>query len=104
MIGERKRYTLAAAKARGIKLGNQRQAYQSGEGGPTGPSLTPAHRALHRGRPHVEQCDRSRSQRAASRRRMVVDGFRCRLAAPDVASALPPLLPDRNSTPGDCFV
>jgi hypothetical protein len=65
-------------------------------------------------RPHIERCieaGRTSSSAiaadlnaAASRHRMVVDGFRCRLAVPAGASALPALPPDRPSTPGLLFL
>jgi hypothetical protein len=59
---------LAAAKARGIKLGNPKQTeINRAKATEQAQSLAPAHRALHRGWPHVEQCDRSRSQRARHR-------------------------------------
>jgi len=40
---------------------------QSGEGGRAGSGAAPAHRALHQGWPHIEQCHRNRSQRARHR-------------------------------------
>src|SRR5262245_62149549 len=40
---------------------------QSGEGGRAGAGAAPAHRALHQGWPHIEQCHRNRSQRARHR-------------------------------------
>jgi DNA invertase Pin-like site-specific DNA recombinase len=68
MIGERTRHALAADKARGIKLANPKQAeINRAKAAEQAQSLAPAHRALHRGWPHVEQCDRSRSQRARHR-------------------------------------
>jgi DNA invertase Pin-like site-specific DNA recombinase len=48
MIGERIRQALAAARARGTKLGNLKAGRdQPGKGGRAGSSLAPAHRALH---------------------------------------------------------
>src|SRR5215471_7128250 len=53
----------ARDQARQSKAGRD----QPGEGGRASSSLAPAHRALHRGWPHVEQCDSSLSQRARHR-------------------------------------
>ena len=69
MIGERTRPPLAAAKARGVKLGNPEQAKINRA------KAAARARALHQGWPRIEQCHRNRSQRARHRdtewRRMV---------------------------------
>jgi hypothetical protein len=53
MIGERTRHGLAAAKARGVKLGNPEQAkIDRVEGAARAQAL----------RPHIEQCHRNRSE------------------------------------------
>src|SRR5262245_4280754 len=65
MIGERTRHALAAAKARGIRLGNPEQAKINRAKAAAGSGAAPpAHRALHQGWSHIEQCHRNRSQRA----------------------------------------
>lgn len=100
MIGES--CPAAADNARGHPAWQLRAGHdQSREGSRAGSSIAPAHRAPHRGWPHVEQCESQPiSTRAASRHRMAVDGFRCRLAVPAGASALPPLPADRPLDPG----
>lgn len=56
MIDERNKVALAAAKVRGVVLGNPEPGRdQSGEGGRAGSSAAPAH-------PPIEQRHRSRSQ------------------------------------------
>ena len=77
MIGERTRHGLAAAKARGVKLGNPEQAKINRAEG--------AARAL---RPHIEQCHRNRSQRARHRgTEWRANGFRCRFVGSASVSA-----------------
>ena len=77
MIGERTRHGLAAAKARGVKLGNPEQAKINRAEG--------AARAL---RPHIERCHRNRSQRARHRgTEWRAKGFRCRFVGSAIVSA-----------------
>src|SRR5262245_20387959 len=85
MIGERTRHALAAAKARGIKLGNPEQAkINRAKAAARAQALLP-HRALHQGRPHIEQCHRNRSQHARHR------GTEWRSMVSDAGSSRPPL-------------
>jgi len=89
MIGERTRPPLAAAKARGVKLGNPEQAKINRA------KAAARARALHQGWPRIEQCHRNRSQRARHRdtewRRMVSGAGASRSSRPmiDRGVALP---------------
>ena len=89
MIGERTRPPLAAAKARGVKLGNPEQAKINRA------KAAARARALHQGWPRIKQCHRNRSQRARHRdtewRRMVSGAGASRSSRPmiDRGVALP---------------
>ena len=78
MIGERTRHALAAAKARGIKLGNPEQAKIN---------WAKAAARAHALRPHIERRikpGRTSSSAIATdlRHRMAANGFRCRFVRP----------------------
>ena len=62
VIGERTRHALAAAKARGIKLGNPEQAKINWAKAAARAHALRPHRAPHQAWPHIEQCHRNRSQ------------------------------------------
>ena len=98
-------HVLVAGKARGTKLGNPEQAkINQAKAAERALALRPHIERCIQGRPHIELVpSRLISTRAASRHRMAGNGFRCRLAVPAGALALPPLPPDRPSTPGVVF-
>ena len=78
VIGERTRHALAAAKARGIKLGNPEQAKIN---------WAKAAARAHALRPHIERRikpGRTSSSAIATdlRHRMAANGFRCRFVRP----------------------
>jgi DNA invertase Pin-like site-specific DNA recombinase len=79
VIGERTRHAPAAAKTRGIKLGNLKQAEIN---------RAKAAEQAQALRPHIERCiEAGLNARARHRHRMAANGFQCRFVASAIVSA-----------------